>query len=659
MPATGARRLLTGRLGRLGVAIALVASLFGAAPAAPVAAVAGWYDGLVQYSSITNCFSIIGGYPYIENGAGVWVGYLADPDAGKPAVNETFYVHLQAYGLGNACAGQYVWPHLVLPPGVTLDISATNPVYCFAGGSRDTANCPQSLPYNAVYGGYSIWPYKVATGTWEDTSWPLPAGANWEWQIPVKASTGLVGVNFAGRFVMADGNASPTLQATEPLFVYDPTSNVTSVGYEAPSTDPDTLTRTAALSSALVSTGSQSGVGYFDLYNAAGTKVFTDGPTTALAAHNSYRLTSDWTPYVLTPKTTYSWRVRFVSSGGSTWTGAMQTFTTLGAATRLAVSVAPGATTAGTPVNVTVTAQDAAGFTDAGYTGRVTFSSTDVNAGLPADYTFTAADHGTKTWTLGVTMATAGTWTVRALDTAHPTISGTSGNVVVSGTASLPTASLTALAATRTTLSIPLAWHGANGAVTYDVRYRKAAYNGGFGAPVTFKANVTATSATFAASAGTTYCWSARSRSAGNIVSAWTTETCTSIPLDERSATKTGTWSAGTGTSYFKGTYLSSTALNAKLTRTGVQFHRLYLVATTCPTCGKVSVTLTQGTTVVFTKTVSLVSATTANKKVIPVFIQAADPTATPVKSGTLTIKVTTSGKKVLVDGIILSRYSK
>ena len=56
------------------------------------------------------------------------------------------------------------------------------------------------------------------------------------------------------------------------------------------------------------------------------------------------------------------------------------------------------------------------GATDAGYTGTVHFTSSDAQAGLPADYTFTAADAGSHTFT--VTLKTAGTQSITATDTA-------------------------------------------------------------------------------------------------------------------------------------------------------------------------------------------------------------------------------------------------
>jgi len=62
--------------------------------------------------------------------------------------------------------------------------------------------------------------------------------------------------------------------------------------------------------------------------------------------------------------------------------------------------VTPTSTPAGTPFSFTITAEDKYGNIETGYTGTVHFSAltSDTQAVLPADYTFTAADHGTHTF---------------------------------------------------------------------------------------------------------------------------------------------------------------------------------------------------------------------------------------------------------------------
>lgn len=94
-----------------------------------------WYDGLIQYSSILNCASIIGGFPYIEYGMGTYVGFIADPEAAAPGINQVYYVHVVVAGLGNSCAGQRAFIDVQLPANTSLAITPSTPVHCFAGGN--------------------------------------------------------------------------------------------------------------------------------------------------------------------------------------------------------------------------------------------------------------------------------------------------------------------------------------------------------------------------------------------------------------------------------------------------------------------------------------------------------------------------------------------
>src|SRR5262249_10257656 len=67
-------------------------------------------------------------------------------------------------------------------------------------------------------------------------------------------------------------------------------------------------------------------------------------------------------------------------------------------ASSFVVSGFPSPTTAGTAGSFTVTTQLADGTTATDYTGTVHLSSSDAQAGLPADYTFTTADQGVHTF---------------------------------------------------------------------------------------------------------------------------------------------------------------------------------------------------------------------------------------------------------------------
>ncbi len=92
---------------------------------------------------------------------------------------------------------------------------------------------------------------------------------------------------------------------------------------------------------------------------------------------------------------------------------------------------APGGTTAGSAFTVTVSALGANNSALASYTGTVHFTSSDGQAVLPADYTFTAADAGVHSFT--VTLKTAGSRTVTATDTASSALTATASLTVSPG----------------------------------------------------------------------------------------------------------------------------------------------------------------------------------------------------------------------------------
>jgi hypothetical protein len=100
-----------------------------------------------------------------------------------------------------------------------------------------------------------------------------------------------------------------------------------------------------------------------------------------------------------------------------------------GTAKSIVLSGFPLLDTAGLTNSVTVTAFDQFGNVATGYTGTVTFSSTDPLAGLPSSYTFKAADGGQHAF--GVTLDTAGTQSVTATDSTTPSLTATESKIVV------------------------------------------------------------------------------------------------------------------------------------------------------------------------------------------------------------------------------------
>jgi ELWxxDGT repeat protein len=93
----------------------------------------------------------------------------------------------------------------------------------------------------------------------------------------------------------------------------------------------------------------------------------------------------------------------------------------------------PSTITAGVAGSFTVTAKNADGTTNTGYGGTVQFSSSDPQAVLPGNYTFTAADQGVHTFS--ATLKTAGSQSITTGDTVVPGCTGTQSGITVNAAA--------------------------------------------------------------------------------------------------------------------------------------------------------------------------------------------------------------------------------
>jgi hypothetical protein len=119
----------------------------------------------------------------------------------------------------------------------------------------------------------------------------------------------------------------------------------------------------------------------------------------------------------------------------------------------LVVTCFPTSDTAGTAQTVTVRAIYSNGTTDTAYTGTVHFTSSDAQASLPADYTFTAADAGVHTFTLA--LKTAGAQSITATDTATASLAGAESGISVS-----PGAAAVVVLSGYPSPTVAGAWHG-------------------------------------------------------------------------------------------------------------------------------------------------------------------------------------------------------
>jgi hypothetical protein len=197
--------------------------------------------------------------------------------------------------------------------------------------------------------------------------------------------------------------------------------------------------------------------------------------------------------FTVTLKTAGSQRITETSGSGTTTSSIT---VNPAAASQLVISGLSSMATVGGVQSFTVTAKDAYGNVATGYTGTVSFSSTDPSATLPANDTFTASNAGVHTFT--VTFATAGSQSVTVQDTGSSSLKATQSGI------SVAPAAPTNLAATVISSSqINLTWTAAAGATGYDVQ---RSTNSGFTTGTVTQFTTTGTNySDTGLSAGTTY----------------------------------------------------------------------------------------------------------------------------------------------------------
>lgn len=109
--------------------------------------------------------------------------------------------------------------------------------------------------------------------------------------------------------------------------------------------------------------------------------------------------------------------------------GADGSITNVGTATSFSVT-GLAATTAGSSQSFTLTARDSTNAVASTFTGTVSFSSTDDQATLPGNYSFTAANNGVATIS-GLILKTAGTHSVNATQIGNTSVTGSQTGVAV------------------------------------------------------------------------------------------------------------------------------------------------------------------------------------------------------------------------------------
>jgi hypothetical protein len=214
------------------------------------------------------------------------------------------------------------------------------------------------------------------------------------------------------------------------------TSNAADTGSATVTVNPATVTKLVASAPATATAGTAFNVTvtaedtYGNTVTTFSDKVNFTSTDPAAALPVSSSLTNGTANFAVTLKTAGNQTVTGTDASNGAITGTSGTIAVSPASATHFQVAAPASATAGTPINVAVTALDAYGNLVTAYAGTVKFTSTDTQASLPPNSTLTKG-----TGSFAVTLKTAGTQTVTAADTVSPTITGTSGNVAVSAAA--------------------------------------------------------------------------------------------------------------------------------------------------------------------------------------------------------------------------------
>ncbi len=176
--------------------------------------------------------------------------------------------------------------------------------------------------------------------------------------------------------------------------------------------------------------------------SAAGTVVTGYAGTVRLSTNNSSA--SGFGTYTFVPSTddgSHTFNVTLDTAGLGQWIQASDTvalgvaglsptiIVTPAVASHLVVNLYPGTTTSGAEQTFRVTAEDSHNNVATGYTGTVHFTSSDSQAVLPANYTFTSTDNGSHTFSAAL-VTTTSAQTITATDTST-SITGYQSSILV------------------------------------------------------------------------------------------------------------------------------------------------------------------------------------------------------------------------------------
>jgi acid phosphatase type 7 len=184
-----------------------------------------------------------------------------------------------------------------------------------------------------------------------------------------------------------------------------------------------------------------------------------------------------------------------------------------------------------------------------------------------------------------------------------------------------------------------------SGVASFDARVRRTGPDGTRYAVRSWLDGTTAGSARFRGLPGSTYCFSARARDRDGNMSGWSRWRCTALPLDDRALLQRGGWTHSRAPGFYLGTRSTASRAGARLVRTRLAARHLGLVAVRCPRCGVAELRWNGA----LLRRVDLSSDRWRAPRVVGKLSFAR------VRSGTLTVRVVSRGKRIVVDGLAAS----
>ena len=265
---------------------------------------------------------------------------------------------------------------------------------------------------NLVTGDGSTVTLTLSAGTFEGGSSTAAASA-----VNGVATFGSLKIDAAGKYTVSATDGTLTGTGASNKFTISPaaTSTLVVTGFPSPVTAGTAGTITVTAEDAFGNT-TPDYLGTVHFTSTDGQASLPSDYTFKTGNHGTHTFNA-------TLKTAGTQSITATDTAAGTITGSQTGITVNPAAASKLIISAPSSVASGTPFSITVTAVDNYGNVATGYTGTVTFTSSDKQAVLPGDYTFSAADSGVHAFT--VTLAKLGNQTITVRDTATKSINGT------------------------------------------------------------------------------------------------------------------------------------------------------------------------------------------------------------------------------------------